>query len=1163
MIVEDDPQVTLHDAAERAAIATEFTTTFFVEAAAGTGKTTALVGRIVSMVRLGVGTLARTVAVTFTEPAAGEMKLRLRLEIEKARRAAVDPVERSRLDRALEELELARISTIHAFCGDLLRERPLEAGVDPAFKLLSEEESQALADQAFDRWLQRILADPPEGPRRILRRRSGNNPPQDQLRGAMHGLLEHRDFPTEWRRDPFDRNAAIDVLMEQLAEVGEIAQESSWSDDYLTQCLRDIAVFVREATRLEGVQERDYDGLEAELRELSTNKRRYRRWENKGSPKTLYGSLSHAEVLDRRDAVRAALQSFVAACEADLAPLLHIALREAVAGYDELKAKVGALDFLDLLIKARNLVRDDRVVRRTLQDKFSHFFVDEFQDTDPLQAEILLLLASDDPDNVDWQSVRPVAGKLFVVGDPKQAIYRFRRADVSLYEDIKNRLCGLGAQLLRLSTSFRAPPSIQLLVNTTFARAMAEDEVAAEYVPLRPYRSDITERPTIVALPAPSPYADYGKVNPGRISDSLPDAVAAFVNWLVNDSHWQVEEKERRVDIQPRHIAILFRGLRSFDTDLAKPYLRALEARHVPHVLMGGRSFHDREEVVALRTAIAAIEWPDDELKVFATLRGPFFSISDEALLIFRQESTADGTVVRRRLDPMRRLDKDTVNPEAHEVIDALALLRDLHKGRNRRPIAQTITMFMHAVRAHAGIALWQNGEQALANCQRLIDMARRFERETSSFRAFVERMEAQAEGGETNEAPVVEEGTEGVRVMTVHKAKGLEFPVVILADPTYKTTRRTASRHVDPKRSVWLERLCGAAPIELQEANALELARERAENVRVVYVAATRAQELLVVPTCGDEPVEGWLDLFNPLLYPADTERRSGIPAPSCPEFGDDSVLERGPNGKVPPGGSVRPGLYPEAPERPAVVWWDPATLKLEVDELAALRHERLLASDDAEAAAESERAYAAWRAERDAVIARAGQPSLLVETVTSRVRSQAVEVSLETRIEVKVEHVARGEVDRSGGRRFGALAHAIIAATTLDSDSPEVARLASANGRMLGATAEEVGAVTDTVRRTLDHPILRRASSVAATDIRRETPVMLELDDHTIVEGVVDLAFRERTAEFDGWTVVDFKTDREFENLPDAHLRQVRLYALAISKATGLPVRGVVLVI
>jgi ATP-dependent helicase/nuclease subunit A len=177
----------LVDAKARSRVLTEFGTTFFVEAAAGTGKTTALVGRIVGMIRSGGGTLARTVAVTFTEKAAGEMKLRLRLEIEKVRAEATTE-ERARLDRALEELELARIGTIHAFCGDLLGERPVEAGVDPVFKMASEEDAKALANEAFERWLQRILADPPEGPRRILRRRSGGDPPHEQLRTAMHTL---------------------------------------------------------------------------------------------------------------------------------------------------------------------------------------------------------------------------------------------------------------------------------------------------------------------------------------------------------------------------------------------------------------------------------------------------------------------------------------------------------------------------------------------------------------------------------------------------------------------------------------------------------------------------------------------------------------------------------------------------------------------------------------------------------------------------------------------------------------------------------------------------------------------------------------------------------------------------------------------------------------
>ena len=166
----------LPDAEARRRILEEFGPTFFVEAAAGTGKTTALVGRIVGLIRDGVGTLNRIVAVTFTEKAAGEMKLRLRSEIEKARPKATQE-ERVRLNRALEELELARIGTIHAFCGDLLHERPIEAGIDPLFEVASEEEAGEIVDAAFENWFQTILADPPEGVRRILRRRSHRQVP--------------------------------------------------------------------------------------------------------------------------------------------------------------------------------------------------------------------------------------------------------------------------------------------------------------------------------------------------------------------------------------------------------------------------------------------------------------------------------------------------------------------------------------------------------------------------------------------------------------------------------------------------------------------------------------------------------------------------------------------------------------------------------------------------------------------------------------------------------------------------------------------------------------------------------------------------------------------------------------------------------------------------
>ena len=442
------------------------------------------------------------------------------------------------------------------------------------------------------------------------------------------------------------------------------------------------------------------------------------------------------DVLARRDQAKANLDAFIQASDADLAPLLHNALQTPIAAYDILKTRAGRLDFLDLLIKARDLVRDNAAVRHELQQRYSHFFVDEFQDTDPLQAEILMLLAADDPNEMNWRAVRPIHGKLFLVGDPKQSIYRFRRADAALYEEVKERLRRVGAEVLHLTTSFRAPPSIQSFVNLAFAPAMAAgaEGSQAAYVPLEPSRSEISGRPTLVALPVPRPYGDYGKIVNSRIDQSFPDAVAAFIAWLVNESGWTVEEGGSSVPIRPRHIAILFRRFRNFDVDITRAYVRGLEARRIPHVLIGGRSFHDREEIIALSNALTAIEWPDDELKVFATLRGPFFAVGDEALLVFRLHIAADGDLKTQRLNPMATIDRALLSPTAIEVADALEVLRTLHLRRNYRPIAETISKLLEILRAPAGIALWPNGEQALANCQRLIDMARQFEGGASSF---------------------------------------------------------------------------------------------------------------------------------------------------------------------------------------------------------------------------------------------------------------------------------------------------------------------------------------------------------------------------------------------------------------------------------------------
>jgi ATP-dependent exoDNAse (exonuclease V) beta subunit len=288
----------------------------------------------------------------------------------------------------------------------------------------------------------------------------------------------------------------------------------------------------------------------------------------------------------------------------------------------------------------------------------------------------------------------------------------------------------------------------------------------AGYVALEEHRAAIPNQPAVIALPVPRPYTDYGKIGKWCIDRSFPEAAAAFVDWLVRESGWQVEEGGEPVAVEPRHVCILFRRFKRFRDDVTREYVRALEVRQLPHVLVGGRSFHDREEVLAIRNAVAAIEWPEDELRVFATLRGPFFALGDDALLSLR------GHV--GHLHPLRRFDVENLATAEREVVDALGVLAELHFARNRRPIADTIGRFLAAVRAHAGIAIWPTGEQALANCLRTIDMARRFERRGArSFRAFVERLEDDAERGVAEEAPAVEEGTEGVRIMTVHRAKG------------------------------------------------------------------------------------------------------------------------------------------------------------------------------------------------------------------------------------------------------------------------------------------------------------------------------------------------------------------------------------------------------
>jgi ATP-dependent exoDNAse (exonuclease V) beta subunit len=1167
------------DAEARHAIATALDDTLVVEAAAGTGKTTELVRRIVRILSTGHAREVRNiVAVTFTEKAAGELKLRLREALDEARTSAANDEERRALNAALQALEEAHVSTIHGFCAELLRERPVEACVDPLFSVLTETQAERLFDDAFGGWVQEQLQDPPDGVRRALRRSvwqgfgqaTREDTPIDRLRRAAYDLAQWRDFDAPWTRRPFDRERTIDALLAALHEFADLTEHPSYSRDTLfldTAPARHLSAEIRGAYPYPpfdgpgGGAPADYDGWEARLVDLSRD-RNFARARHGRGPGYKTG-VPRARVVEALDALRQQLDQFRMEADADLAALLQRELAGAIARYEAMKARAGALDFLDLLLKARDLVRGNAGVRAGFQARFTHIFVDEFQDTDPLQAEILLLLASQDPAATDWRTVVPVPGRLFIVGDPKQSIYRFRRADVGIYRDVCERLERAGARLLKLTTSFRGVPQIQACVNAAFSPVMTGDAftLQADYVPLTPFRADVASQPAVVALPVPEPYGSRN-LSAVAIERSLPDATGAFIDWLVNESGWQVSGRGGMRAVQAKDVCILFRRFISFGDDVTLPYVRALEARGVRHVLVGGKTFHDREEVEAIRAALAAVEWPDEELSVFATLRGPMFSIGDEELLEWRQ---------RFRVFHPFRIPADGVEPHLVCIADALRTLQRLHRRRNYRPVAETLQELVDTTRAHVGFVLRTGGEQALANVLHVAELARQYEASGGlSFRGFVDELRIAAESAQAAEAPILEEGSDGVRMMTVHKAKGLEFPIVILADLTCKLARAEAGRWLDPPSNLCALKIGGWSPVDLLLHDAEEASRDRAEAQRLAYVAATRARDVLVVPAIGDGPYEGgWLEPLMDAIYPPEAARRAPQTPAGCPAFkSKDSVLRRPDDDPARPT-TVAPGRYRfdapaheghETPRTYDVTWWDPRALRLgAVSSFGLVRDDLIVKDGDMFAVEERLAEYEQWRDGRTAALDAGARPSVRVMTATAWA-AEAANAGIDEALVASsnppgpIDLVQLpGGASRPRGPRFGTLVHAVLATVPLDAPADVIARTAATQGRILNAPEDEVRAAAVVVRDVLAHDLMARAR--AAARVRRETPVSWLQQDGTMIEGVLDLAFDEG----DATVVVDFKTDHELAAGETRYRAQLQQYLAAVTRATGRPAAGI----
>lgn len=1192
----------LPDAAARERIRRDHDTTLIVEAAAGTGKTTSVVGRVVEMVAAGAARIGQIAAITFTEKAAGELRLRIRQGLEsRLERAASGPdgeAARPRLEAALAQLEEASIGTIHGFCATILRERPIEAGVDPDFQILTDAEQRTFFDRVFRRFLDRQLEGPGPGIARLLRR--SRNPmvsPLEILHRAGLRLLDYRSLDAPWKRRAWDAEAAVAELVEQpggqdsepvpsLFMIEDLYRSlpkdpPGARPNWLIRSLAAAADLAREVRVREAASGRDLDWLEQALAELRVPE--YGGRTPSGFPHTRKW----------RDAFRNRLLDFQERSNADLAALLREDLRGLVDDYESAKAKAGLLDFDDLLLRSRSLLRDHAEVRRELAARLRHIVVDEYQDTDPMQTEIVLLLTAEEPPDADWREAVPLPGRLCLVGDPKQSIYRFRRADVGHYLRVKERLLATGAAEVRLTTNFRSVPGICDFVNRNlgpkFETGPGLGGLArqVDYVPLHAAREPMPG-PALAAIRlAHAPYVKH-------LEEQEPRAVAGFVGGLL-DSGFEVSSPDGAGSrpVEPNDICLLFRRFRSYRRLVPQPYADALQDLGIPHSLAAVQTYIGSAELSFLRAALTAIEFPEDELSVYATLRGPLFALPDQDLFLFRERHP------EIRLRPARarrlKLDDDASSVGApgwksdRTIRDALAFLYDLHQRRIHQPIAVTLQQLVGRHRAETGFAFWNAPDQVLSNLRRLAEAARVFEaRGGLSFRGFVEQLAAEAENPDAGSAHAIDEDVSGVRIMTTHTAKGLEFPVVVLCDGAVQRHGR-ASRIVNAEKRLYACDLgppgVNILPWDLIDGTPAEEAEDLAEMDRLLYVAMTRARDLLAAPVSeGDFPEKS-------LLAP--------VAADLKPELGRDGITPRTAESGPADGAGSRRGAGP--------LW-------------------HLLRADAAGGApGGGKAAETAFLARRQHAIDAGQVPTRRAIPATVFAAREAAGDPLDAgQVEVTrldVEDLPR-DSERPAGVAFGELVHRVLEGIPLDAARTEIEAAAAQAVRELELRDELGPAAARVVTAALGHPLLAEARRAAEhgtcyrelpllhrepadadglepppgepgrPDRRRGVPARhavsrqqpdtasaLEVESFaepedsslpagsgpTLVEGVADLVFRAHAG--GAWTVLDFKTDSrvprdpEFQASQARYRRQVGLYVRAVERATGQPARGVLL--
>ena len=1089
------------DKPARESAETTFDRNVVVVAGAGTGKTTLLVNRLVHALikEPRPVSITQIVALTFTNKAATEMKVRLRerlmvlahpaashasdggaVSMEDLRQRyglSTDEIA-ARAAAALRDLEKSQIGTLHSFAAHLLRLHPLESGVDPAFQeddgLRFEEHFTA----AWDVWIDRELSH--QGAHHELWRVLLGAATIDGLRDLTRALCSEL------------------IELESIRQQIDAPQVSPWVKQWVRDCHKRAQsllnghdrpkrrkieqMLAAAATLMQLVANQGLEGIQVLPQEDCD-------WLAK-DPGNIVAGWEKPEFSEASTLIKTANQLLLVNHPffKDLLKLLEPLIREIRMSF----AQKGWVSFDGLLAKARALLRDHQAVRERIKRDYRAVLVDEFQDTDPIQYEIILAVSERQGHHArDWHEMALEPGKLFIVGDPKQSIYAFRRADIEAFDRVVQKIEADGGMVQALTTNFRSDAAVLGPVNDVFDRLFERRPLiqpANVRLEVRPQR-----RPSLL-----NAGVRLHVTVPGEGEEAV-DAAKATRDESEGLARWIKDELSTHLNLKAGQIALLFRKLTQADT-----YLDALRRYDIPYVIEGEKHFYRRQEVIDLMNVLRVLDHPHDSVALAGLLRSPLGGLTDRHLYDLRQA------------DCFNYLHESQIAAWNHPSADAVQRLYRhlawLHREVGVLPLGEAIQIIFDRLPLLeiAGASL--HGEQAVANLLKIKQTAAALsDRPHLTLSGFVDLMVSRLDDQpDEAESPLSEESSDAVQILTIHKAKGLEFPVVILPGLHQGSGRE---RSVPTVTYDWSSGTYGLSLGEQQTFGSVLVQeklkmREEAERRRVLYVGMTRAKEVLllsggVTARSVGETVLGLLQNIG--------EGEVGASSTETLKIGDSMIPHR----------------VVEAPDRK----WP----------------RRSLANGSEKSQIDPAAVAAVWNERR------------LRWTKARATATRLTPTTMEKSLGPLSPWSSNGSQGREAGRLIGIVTHRILEQWDFAADPAGLSdRLAPA---IQSLVTEEDAELIATVRESVQELLATfgrsdlYATLGKATILGREVPFVIPWGDGQVLEGVIDIVYR-----LDGrlW-IADYKTDAvsaaDAPGRAERYRTQATMYKTAAAQSLGVP--------